>query len=39
MAMNNAEKLAEDVEKSLKIRANPDMDSSSHPQGLHCATT
>ena len=39
MAVNNAEKLAEEVEKSLKIRVDPDTDSSSHPQGLHCATT
>ncbi|KAL6623666.1 hypothetical protein ACP70R_033545 [Stipagrostis hirtigluma subsp. patula] len=32
MAVNNAEKLAEDVEKSLKIRSDPDLDSSSQPQ-------
>ena len=39
MAVNNVEKLAEEVKKSLKIRVDPDTDSSSHPQGLHCATT
>ncbi|XP_062224865.1 uncharacterized protein LOC133923600 [Phragmites australis] len=32
MAVNNAEKLAKDVEKSLKIRADPDLDNSSCPQ-------
>ena len=39
MAVNNVEKLAEEVKKSLKIRVDPDTDSSSYPQGLHCATT
>lgn len=31
MAVNNVQKLAEDVEFSLKIRSDPDMKSSSHP--------
>jgi zinc finger SWIM domain-containing protein 3 len=35
MAVNNAEKLAEDVEKSLKIRADSDVGTLSHPQGSH----
>ena len=35
MAVNNAEKLAEDVEKSLKIKVDSDVDTLSHPQGSH----
>jgi hypothetical protein len=35
MAVNNAEKLGEDVEKSLKIRADSDVGTLSHPQGSH----
>lgn len=36
LAMSDAEKLEENVEKSLAKRYNPDVGSSSHPQGLHC---
>ena len=35
MAVNNAQKLAEDVEKSLKIRPDSDVGTSSHPEGSH----
>ena len=35
LAVNNAEKLAEDVEKSLKIKADSDVGTLSHPQGSH----
>ena len=30
MAVNNVEKLAEEVKKSLKIRVDPDLDNSTH---------
>jgi zinc finger SWIM domain-containing protein 3 len=39
MAASNAEKLAEDVEKSLGKRPDQDLGSSSHPAGLHCDMT
>nr|XP_034576798.1 protein FAR1-RELATED SEQUENCE 5-like [Setaria viridis] len=39
IAVNSAEKLAEDVEKSLKNRGDTDTGSSSQPQGLHWNTT
>jgi len=35
MAVNNAQKLAEDEEKSLKIRPDSDVGTSSHPEGSH----
>ena len=35
MAVNNAEKLAEDVEKGLKIRADSDVGTLSHSQGSY----
>ena len=39
MAVSNAERLAEDVEKSLGKRFDPDLDNSTHTQGLHYAIT
>jgi zinc finger SWIM domain-containing protein 3 len=38
IAMVSAEKLAKDVEKSLKIRGDTDASSSSQQQGMNCAT-
>jgi zinc finger SWIM domain-containing protein 3 len=38
IAMTSVEKLAEDVEKSLKIRGDADTGSSPQQQGLHYAT-
>lgn len=35
MAVRHAEKLAEEVEKSLGKKSHPDLGSASHPQGLH----
>jgi len=39
MVVSNAERLAEDVEKSLGKRFDPDLDNSTHIQGLHYAIT
>jgi len=37
IAVKNAEQLAEEVEKGLKLRSDPDLGTSTHPQGLHYA--